>query len=356
MSAENPEESLLSDSEFAGELALAVPSAVQQFGSRYASVVNEAWKNFRRLVSGCLLDQTKVISFVGGASGRGYIRYCVQKNLDVRLDGYVEGLELTDLTLAGACIDEDGASLEHLNALVETRVLPTLVSLWRRGTLQGTSKTIVEDTGGSLIGHLWVRNASNEIRLATYLGRCRLTSWMIGIARHAIIDEGRKLKRMQSADGDAEDGSRTIDLANTIKAAEDNDSDLERDELIQKYRVPLLNAVLSVEGSLTPRQKAVFRGRFLAGIAANELADCLQISRPRISQLTTAIQQRVNEAVRPIAESLAEDMEISADVVLNCLQDLQGFIESCSEVRREQEPHGGTLVDIIQGIRDRPVS
>lgn len=349
--------SVKSDVEFAGELSDAAEPAIAAFLTRFMTALAEAWDHFRVIVPRSRIEPSAVSPFIGRASGRGYDRYYVQKGLDVRFDDYVSGLELKDMTLVGACVCEDDPSIQHLDHMISTKIVPTLLSLWRRGSFPGIGRTCVEEAGGALIGHLWMKTRSDELKLASYLGRCRLTSWLVGIARHTIIDEGRRLKHTHYVGGVTENEESRLALSQVVAAPDSTKGGIEQDELVARYRKPLLEAILSIEDSLTPRQKAVFRGRILAGIQANELADCLQLSRPRISQLTAAIQERINEAVLPQAEELAADLAVPTDVILNCLRDLQFFFKSfTSEAgldETQQTAARGSLDELIENLSTR---
>jgi RNA polymerase sigma factor (sigma-70 family) len=344
----------LSDEAFAGQLCDGDTSAVVAFTKRFAILLTNAWTEFKSMVSGCRMSQADLDSHLSKTAGRGYVRYCVRQDLDNNFTEYLSGLELTGLAVTGACIARDEATIQHLDDTVQQRIVPTLLNLWRSGTLRGVSRTTVEDIGSMLAGHLWMQTRSGETRLASYMGRCRLTSWLTGIARNAIVDEARKQTKFVNFA--STDESEQPDLVQTVPAPDVNHSQLEHQELVDKYRKPILDALLSIESTLTTRQKAVFHGRFLAGIPANELADCLKISRPRISQLTAAIQLQIESAVRKQVDLLADDLGISSQTVLSCLQDLQAFLGSCTDGPEDESLESSThgpLNDLIRKYRDR---
>tara|TARA_R110002072_G_scaffold303129_1_gene494982 strand:- start:1989 stop:3062 length:1074 start_codon:yes stop_codon:yes gene_type:complete len=354
MTHSDSQTSELSDEEFASQLCDGDSSMVLAFAKRFATLLTTSWTEFKTRVTGCALPQVDLNTHLSKTAGRGYMRYCVQQDLDIDFAGYLSALELSGLTVTGACIENDEATIRHLDETVQQRVVPTLVNLWRSGTLRGVSRTTVEDIGSMLPGYLWMRTKSGEAKLATYMGRCRLTSWLTGIARNAIVDEARKQQKIVNFA--STDESEERDLAQTVPGPDVNDNLLERQELVDKYRQPILDALLSIESTLTTRQKAVFHGRFQAGIPANELADCLKISRPRISQLTAAIQQQIELAVRKQVDLLADDLGISPHAVLGCLQDLQSFLQSCCDDEGPESSKNnitGPLDDLIREYRDR---
>lgn len=344
----------LSDEVFANQLSDGDVSAAAIFVRRFKVLLTNAWTEFKSLVSGCRLAQFAVSDHLSRTAGCGYVRYCVRQELDQDFADYLSGLELSGLTVAGACLASDEATVQHLDQTIQQRVVPTLVNLWQSGALRGVSRTTVEEIGSTLTGHLWLRTKSGEPRLASYMGRCRLTSWLTGIGRNAIVDEARKQKRVVNFASD--DDSEQLDAAQAVPAPDTSHYQLEQEEMIDKYRKPILDALLSIEPNLTTRQKAVFHGRFLAGIPANELADCLKISRARISQLTAAIQQQIEVAVRKQVDLLAGDLGVSADAVLGCLQDLQTFLRTYTDDRGDKsrdDNKTGLLEDVIREYRDR---
>lgn len=344
----------LSDEVFASQLCDGNVSATVKFAERFADLLTNAWTDFKSLISGCRLSQVDVNDHLSRTAGRGYVRYCVRQNLDHDFADYLSGLELGGVTVAGACLASDEATIQHLNQTIQQRVVPTLVNLWRSGALRGVSRTTVEEIGSALTGHLWMGTKNGESRLASYMGRCRLTSWLTGIARNAIVDEARKQKKVVNFAG--YDDCSQLDAAQAVPAPDASQSLLEQQEMIDKYRKPILDALLSIEPNLTTRQKSVFHGRFLAGIPANELADCLKISRARISQLTAAIQQQIEVAVRDQAELLASDLGMSADTILGCLQDLQAFLRTYTDDLGDEsrdDSRTDLLEEMIREYRDR---
>lgn len=344
----------LSDEVFASQLCDGDASAVVIFARRFSVLLTNVWTDFKSLVSGCRQSQVDVNVHLSKTAGCGYMRYCVRQGLDNDFADYISGLELSGLTVTGACLASDEATIHHLNQTIQQRVVPTLVNLWRSGALRGVPRTTVEDIGSTLTGHLWIRTKNGESRLASYMGRCLLTSWLVGVARNAIVDEARKQQKVVSFAGT--DDSGQPDPAQTVPARDVCHSLLEQQEMIDKYRKPILDALLSIEPNLTTRQKAIFNGRFLAGIPANELADCLKISRARVSQLTAAVQQQIEVAVRKQVDLLAGDLGIPANAVLRCLQDLQSFLRTYTddqEVGCRDDGKTGLLEDVIRKYRDR---
>lgn len=273
-------------------------AAVDGFRDRFAAQLKLAIStNFSRMPRWT----GKKADFIGPVAGRVATAYLNAANRERQnFDGFVQNLCLADMILVETCLQGDAAASRFLIRICETHVKPGLLRSW--GGRVGLDH--VEDVVQDLCSHCFTLatkgKSAGAVRMESYRGRASLSTWLHAVAVKLLMDRVRA-SRGKSLTSEISDSLSSPAISQPEIQAQIGEAASRGDD----FRTRLLLLVRTVMDAMPARRRLAAVLHWVNGHKSSEVADRMQVSRPRVTELLSEAELDVKNATRRLCEEIA---------------------------------------------------
>ena len=236
---------------------------------------------------------------------------------DFELDEFLERIHLDDLMLATACQQQDAGAWNCLQRMISQQVEPRLYGSW----VTSVSPRSIDEVVAELPSHCFLTASRGQrtasMRLSAYRGRSSLGGWLYAVAHNLLRERLRALRRSPEPLPDLGEPDQTSSGADPAQR-----SDLEesaRRGLV--YSQKLTQTLHQTLQSMPERRRLAAGLRWVEGLRPSEVAELMQVSRPRVSQMLGEAERNLRAACEQICTEIAAESGRSITEIDNLLSD-----------------------------------
>jgi RNA polymerase sigma factor (sigma-70 family) len=248
------------------------------------------------------------------ALAAGYVKQCL--SLGHPGDSFESSLgqaKLGDVAFAALCARGDPAATKSLVDYIQGSFLASMLK-----TRGSHPQQDIVDIVGDLVSHCYQETRewllAGRPRLVQYSGKSTLKAWLMTVVDSQLIDRRRRTRGRVLANDNHDDESRTIDNVADPRSLQ-RDSASEQLEVDQSPTQLIRQAMREVAGELLHEHKvAIAKGdissqyrffvlRYLHGRAPREIADEMNVSPSRITELSNRVVDRLIQRIHALGQS-----------------------------------------------------
>ena len=234
--------------------------------------------------------------------GREFLQ--VTRKESIGLDAFVGTLQLQDLMLAAACLQNDGAAWQRVQHLLDRNVTPQLQRVWRGRV----SPHEVHEAVADVPAHCFRQPESGKnvgaMRLAAYRGRALLTTWLFVVADRLLRE---RLRTNRHAQVDSHD----LDQMATGPAGLEPENRSRVEQLVQKadeFSQRLCEQLSQTLASMPSRRRMAAVLSWHEDLKPSEIAELMHVSRPRVSQLLAEAENDLSDGAKQVCQEIADEV------------------------------------------------
>lgn len=289
---------------------------VTKFASRFAAALAVAYAQHGKSVQKSTgqsieIPQSDLHSHTYDVVNRGHEKY---KKEYADFKKYFEKLKVDHIKWAASVLENDGASVSAFMKAIQEKVAPAVVKKFDH---QQFAITFADDLPSHL---LIIGKKSGRPPIATYLGRSKLETWLTGIGIKRAINEQ---KRHGQAVGGEDSDTEFVDSQSPDNASDE----MKQTEKLENLRRILYEQAKVVNQELSPKDSLVLQFAVVQRLKPAEIADCISVSRARVSQIRSSIARKVVARVTASPGSIIQEYELDADVVEEHFWDILGVTD-----------------------------
>jgi RNA polymerase sigma factor (sigma-70 family) len=214
---------------------------------------------------------------------------------------FISRLYLDDLYLSSACTQGSDAAWRCFASHYGAHIRRVSLAACR-------SKSAAHDLADSLLGHIFLPDATGHCRMASYEGLSPLSAWLAAIIRHRALNECRlKAGAMESLDllNDMPDESSIRQAEAGIRAG--------------RYRCLINDSFADAVGLLSHRERLILHLRYGQQMQVREVARLLDVKPPAISRQIDRTLLKLRERV---TSTLSTKHRLGPAIIQDCLTHL----------------------------------
>lgn len=235
-------------------------------------------------------------------------------------DEYFESLQVDHIKWAAAVLRSDEPSASAFMQAIHEKVAPAIVSKFRH---QPFAVTAAED----LPSRILMIGQSNRPRIAEYLGRSRMETWLIGIGIRLAINERN---RSGQARGDGDPDVVSVEPVTPAGAGDESD-DMEQSEKLEYLRRILYQLAREVTENSNEKKKLALQLTVVQRLKPAEIADALSVSRAYVAQIRSNIARTVVVAEIASPASIIKRYGLDPNVVQDHFWEILGATNSAEQ-------------------------
>ncbi len=260
------------------------------------------------------IPQSDLHSHTHNVVDRGHDKYKAKVS---DFNEYFESLQLDHIKWVAAVLSRDEPSASAFVHAIHQKVTPAIVARFRH---QQFAVTAAED----LPSRILMIGQSNRPRIAEYLGRSRLETWLIGIGIRLAINERN---RSGQAMGDGDPDVVSVEPETPFGAVDDGD-DMDQSEKLENLRRVLYQLAREVTEHSNEKRRLTLQLAVAQRLKPAEIADVLSVSRAYVAQIRSTIAGTVvaREIASPV--SIINQYALEPDVVQDHFWEILGATNS----------------------------
>ncbi len=236
------------------------------------------------------------------------------------VEAFLESLHAEDLALACACAAGVAAAWDHFVANFRPALYRAARAIAGRG---GGGESAARELADSLYAELYGLRETDGQRKSLfdyYHGRSKLSTWLHAILAQRHVDEIRRVRKTDSLDEPAEEGSYRVE-----PVAANSTPDPER----ERYLTMLQGALTNALERLAPRDRMRMAYYYAEELT---LAEIGKLMREHESTVSRQLERSRKEVRRAVEAALREGKKLS-----------EAQLKLCFEYAREEWPFDLTL-------------
>jgi RNA polymerase sigma-70 factor len=214
---------------------------------------------------------------------------------------FVNHLHLSDLYLALACALGSETAWGRFALSYGSYIRKVSVGVCR-------SREMATDLADSLLGHVFLPDATGRSRIASFEGLSPLSAWLASVIKHRAFNEHR-LKAISL---------ESLDLA-ADKADESSINKAEAEIRAGRYRRLISDSLEDAVSLLSDRERIILRLRYGQEMQVSQVARLLDVKPPAISRQIDRTKLKLREHVVSI---LSTKHRLGPAVIQDCLAHL----------------------------------
>jgi len=291
------------------------PGGISAFVERFLDRLRTAHQTMRTAAAGCRLSLDDLQEHFVPIVAREYLDGV--GSTDSGLEEFLERIHLDDLMLATACRQQDAGAWTCLQGVIQQRVGPRLHKNW----VASVSPRSIDEVVAELPSHCFMAPSRGEqtasMRLSAYRGRSSLRGWLYAVAHNLLRERVRARHRAPQPLPDLGEPDRTSSGA---EPSEQSDmGELSRRGL--NYSQKLTQTLHQTLQSMPQRRRLAAGLHWVEGLRSSEVADLMEVSRPRVSQMLGEAERDLRAACRQICEEIAAESGRSTAEIENILSE-----------------------------------
>ncbi|QDU29440.1 hypothetical protein ETAA8_45500 [Anatilimnocola aggregata] len=213
---------------------------------------------------------------------------CLSPEFSLQLNQLAWG----DLMLVAACVLGKEDANRELIRIIDEKIKPALVRRWGRQSAEEITDALPQTL------HLKDERGLNQgrPRLLAYGGRARLETWLKALAARQVIDRWRRLRETSEVELDKH-------------SAEAENSNENQDDDLALIREVVPNAFCELMKQLPKASEQQYRFAFYRCVRRWDntlIAAELNVSKPRVTELSQQVFRRLISIIRQMAPELAK--------------------------------------------------
>jgi RNA polymerase sigma-70 factor len=214
---------------------------------------------------------------------------------------FLQALHTNDLYLTLACAQGSDAAWRRFQTIYQHHIYETALFLCPH-------RTQADELANSLMGHLFIKDASGRPRIASYDGRVALTAWLWAVIGHKALDE-RQLKHHHF--------KRLDLLADRPDCASqwNAESRLRTTRHAQKILVACKSAV----ASLSAQERSFLLLHYQEELSSREIAQLFEMSKTNVNYHLKQARQKLGQEILSI---LRNQYSLSEAALEDCREEL----------------------------------
>jgi len=223
---------------------------------------------------------------------------------------YVDSVRLDHIKWVAAVLKNDEAAATAFVTIIRTKVSPAIMAKFDHREFAARA---TED----LPSRIFMEGKSRRPRIAEYLGRSSLETWLVGIGYRLAINERRRPGQAPGGDVDV--------FADT---AAGNTSTQDQIDQIETIRNTLLAKSVDAVRKMNSQEQLVFQMTVIKRLKPAQVAEYLSVSRARVSQIRQQIKQKIITGAEDFVSDIVERYGASRESVENLLWKILDELES----------------------------
>ena len=303
------------------------PAGLSAFFERFLDRLRTAYQAMRAAAVSCRISFDRLREHLVPIVAQEYLDSV--GSTETELEAFLERIHLDDLMLATACRQQDSGAWICLQERVEQQVRPRLYGHW--GT--SVSSHSIDEVIAELPSHCFLTPNRGErttsMRLSAYRGRSSLGGWLYAVAHNLLRERVRARHRSLQSLPDFGEADRTSSGADPAALSASEES-ARRGLILTRKLTETLHQTLE---SMPARRRLAAGFRWIEGLRPSEVAELMNVSRPRVSQMLAEAERDLRSACEQICADIAAESGRSTADIVNLLSDQLDELLNKSEGR-----------------------
>ena len=213
----------------------------------------------------------------------------------------INGLHTSDLYLTFACAKPSDTAWERFDHLYQAFISRVA----KRCMFNPDAARAVSD---SILGRLFLPDASGRSRIASYEGRCSLAAWVSAVINNKALNAHRRYKDLESLESlpDIPDHAVLRKIEAVVRA--------------HRYESSVRDSFIGASESLSDRERLVLSLRYEDGLKCIEIAGILGVHPSTITRQLPQICEKLKDETVSI---LASKHRLNSTAIEECLDDIR---------------------------------
>jgi RNA polymerase sigma-70 factor len=228
-------------------------------------------------------------------------KHCGASEETAEVPAFFNRLQTTDLYLSIACAQGSDAAWRRFNAIYQRSIFETAFFIC-------SHRDAADELASSVIGHLFLPDASGHHRIKSYDGQVSLMTWLRAIIGHKALDE-RRLKH--NSFERLEFLPEIIDITSIEK--------VEQQVRANRYSASIIESLKESVWALREQERLFLFLHHQNGLSTTEIAELNHMSKSNVSYHLRQARAKLREEVTTI---LKNKYYLSEEAIKDCKEEI----------------------------------